>query len=171
MKSKQANIDAASPARRPAGLLLLGGAVALLLVGVLGFDRARAARIQGERALAGASAALAEARGQKQLAQRNRVLLDAANGLQQHAQLASVLPSYWSERQINLRQQNLARDQINVLLSSTARNSAQLLKPEEFDLSVTHPDEGLFEVAAGSRQPVMLSLRGTLYFRISERKL
>lgn len=153
------------------GLLLLGGAVTLLLLGVLGFDRARVARIQAERAFAGAEVALAEARGREQLAQRNRVLLDAANAVQQHAEHSAILPRHWGERQINLRQQNVQRDQLNSLLLSTARNSMQLLKADDFDLAVTHPEEGLFDVMAGSRQPVLLSLRGSLYFRVSERSL
>lgn len=169
MKTEAPDESAASLTGR-AGLLL-GAAVVLLLLGVLGFDRARASRMQAERAMVVIDVALAEARGHEQLAKRNRVLLEAAKTVQKHADDSSVLPRYWSERQVNLRQQNLLRDQLNPLLLSTVRNSAQLFRPEEFDLSVTHPDEGLFEAVAGSRQPMLLSLRGSYYFRISERPL
>lgn len=170
MKTVTPGSAGASHAGRFAGLLL-GGAVALLLLGVFGLDRARAARIQAEHAVVKINGALAEAHGREQLAQQNRKLLAAANTVQQHAQLSSVLPLYWSERQFNLRQQSLPRDQLNPLLLSISRNNLQFFKPEDFDLSVTHPDEGLFDIAAGSRQPVLLSLRGPLYFRISERPL
>lgn len=156
---------------RSAGLMLLGGAVAVLLLGVFGFDQARAARAQAQRAMADVNAMLAEARSHDELAQRNRALLAVSNTVQQRAQASLMLPRYWSERQINLRQQTLPRDQLNAVLVSTARNSNQLLKLEEFDVAVTQPDDGLFDAFAGARYPVMVSLRGSLNFRISDRPL
>ena len=160
-----------SRAGRSAGLMLLGGAVAVLLLGVVGFDRARDARAQAQRAVANADAMLADARSREQLAQRNRALLEVSSKVQERAQASLVLPRYWSERKIDLRQQSLPRDQLNVVLVSTARNSNQLLKLEEFDVAVTHPDEGLFDGLTGARYPVMATLRGTLNFRISDRPL
>ena len=159
-----------SPAQPLAGLML-GAAVALLLLGVFAFDRANRIHVQAGRALDGAKVALIDAHARAQVAQHNRLLLAAATTLSQHAQRSSVMPRYWGERQINLRQQNMPRDQINSLLQSTARNNMQLLTPEDFELSVTQADEGLFDVAPGSRQPVLLTLRGSIYFRISERPL
>lgn len=156
--------------RRPAGLIL-GAAVAVLLLGVLLFDRAHTTYRHAERAIDGAELALTQARSQEQEAQHNRILLETANSTVEHARRSTVLPSYWGERQINLRQQNMPRDQINSLLQSTARNGMQLLKSDDFELSVTQPDEGLFDVVEGSRQPVLLTLRGSIYFRISERPL
>ena len=160
-----------SRAGRSQGLMLLGGAVALLLLGVLAFDRARVARVQAQRAVVNVELMVAEARGREQLAQRNRALLAAANTAQQRAQASGVLPAYWSERQISLRQQTLPRDQLNAVLLTTARTSNQLLKLEEFDLAVTQPDEGLFDLMGGARRPVMVSLRGALNFRITDRPL
>lgn len=155
-------------AARSQGLMLLGGAVALLLLGVIAFDRARVLRVQAQREVANVELRLAEARGREQLAQRNRALLSVANEAQQRAQVSRVLPAYWNERQISLRQQILPRDQLNAVLLSTARTSNQLLKLEDFDVAVTHPDEGLFDLLGGARLPVMVSLRGALNFRISD---
>ena len=161
----------ASRAGRSVGLMLLAGAVAVLLIGVVGFDLARDARARAQRTVVNADGLLAEARSREQLAQRNRALLEVSGKVQQRAQASLVLPRYWSERKIDLRQQSLQRDQLNSVLVSTARNSNQLLKLEEFDVAVTHPDEGLFGSGAVTRNPVMVSLRGTLNFRISDRAL
>lgn len=161
----------AGRADHSAGLMLLAGAVAVLVLGVLGFDQAREARVQAQRAMAGVEVMLVEARSREQLAQRNRALLEVSGKVQQRAQASLVLPRYWSERKIDLRQQSLQRDQLNSVLVSTARNSNQLLKLEEFDLAVTHSEEGLFGSVAPTRNPVMVSLRGTLNFRISDRAL
>jgi hypothetical protein len=153
------------------GLWLLGGAVVLLVLGVIGFDRARIGRLAAERDLAGMASALNEAHGREQLAQRNSVLLAEANTVQQRAQTALVLPGYWSERQINMRQQSLPREQMNAILQSTARSRNQLFNLESMDLAVTHPDEGLFDPLTGTRYPLMVSLKGALRFRISDRPL
>ena len=161
----------ASRTGRSVGLMLLGGAVVVLLLGVLGFDRARDARAQAQRTVINADAMLSEARSHEQLAQRNRALLEVSSTVQQRAQASQVLPRFWSERRIDLRQQSLAREQLNTVLVSTARNSNQLLKLEEFDVAVTHPDDGLFTALTDARHPVTMSLRGALNFRITDKPL
>ena len=172
MNAKAPAQDAgASRTGRSVGLMLLGGAVVVLLLGVFAFDRARDVRAKSQRAMVSAQTMLAEARSHEQLAQRNRTLLEVSSTVQQRAQAARVLPRDWSERQISLRQQSLAREQLNSVLVSTARNSNQLLKLEEFDVAVTHPDDGLFTVLADARHPVMVSLRGALNFRITDKPL
>ncbi len=152
------------------GLLLLAAAVVLLLAGVVWFDKARLAHMTAASELAAAEAALAEVQGRERLVQQNRILLEAVNSLQQRAQVSGIMPRFWGARQINLRQQNLTRDQGNELLLTTARSAGQLLKPEEFEVSVTQPDEGLFDMPSGAR-PIMLTLSGTVHFRISEKPL
>lgn len=170
-------MNTTTPQRKPGrtglsgGLLLLGGAVALLFAGAIGFDRARSALPRAEYALAQAETALNDARIREHLAQQNRILLGTANELQTRAKSLGVLPQYWGERQINLRQQHLKREEINQLLITTARGKGQLLQAEEFELSVTKSDEGLFETPETPAYPVLLSLRGTVHFRLSERPL
>jgi hypothetical protein len=155
----------------PVRLVMLGGAVILLLVGVFAFERARAANLRAERALDNVETQLAQAKDRQQLAQRNRVLLNSAQQLQKETLVTKYDPDHWAERQINLKQQNLSRDQVNPLLLSSARSKDQLLDLQEFDLSVTHADDGLFDLRQGSRQPLLLTFRGSLYFKLSERPL
>ncbi|MBR7800849.1 hypothetical protein [Undibacterium fentianense] len=155
----------------PVKLVMLGGAVLILLAGVFAFDRSRAAQRTADSRVAEAEVSLAQAKDRQQLAQRNRALIEGAQKLQKLADETAYLPGGWGERQINMRQTNLLRSQVNPLLMSSARNKDQLLKLEEFDLAVTHSQEGLFEVLPDSRQPLMLTFRGSLYFRLSERSL
>ncbi|MBI3712760.1 MAG: hypothetical protein HY253_07335 [Burkholderiales bacterium] len=155
----------------PFRLVMLGGAVILLLLGVFFFNRARIAHVQAEMQFSEANHLLVAANDRQQLAQRNRALLSEVQQLQKQASEKSYLASQWGERQINLKQQNLARAQVNPLLLASAKTKDQLLKLEEFDLSVTHADEGLFDVIINSRQPLLLSFRGSLYFRLAERSL
>jgi hypothetical protein len=153
----------------PAALLMLGAAVLLLLVGVVGFDRAIAANTAAQRELVRSEAALTEARASERRAQQNRNLLAAVQALEQHAQATAILPRTWGKRQINLVQQRLSREQINDLLMTTGRSGAQLPKPDEFEVAVTQPGEGLFDAESATRQPVALSLRGVVNFRIADR--
>jgi len=154
---------------RSAAVLMLGAAVLLLLVGAVGFDRAVAANAAAERDLNRIEAALTESRGAERRAQQNRNLLAAVQALEQHAQATAILPRTWGKRQINLLQQRLSREQINDLLLTTARNGEQLPKPDDFEVSVTQPDEGLFDAASATRQPLLVSLRGAVNFRIANR--
>jgi hypothetical protein len=158
-------------AKRTGGLLLLAGAVALLFAGVFGFERARHALPEAKSNLVRAEAALNDAHMREQLAVRNRALLSAANDLQTRAQNLGIVPQSWGERQINMRQQHLAREDINQLLMTTVRGKGQILQPEEFELSVTSSDEGLFDAPGATPQTVQLTLRGAVHFRISERAL
>ncbi len=127
--------------------------------------------MQAQLQMADAKNLLLAANERQQLAQRNRSLLSKVQGLREQASETSYLSSHWGERQINLKQQNLGRAQVNPLLLSSAKTKDQLLKLDEFDLSVTHADEGLFDVIANSRQPLLLTFRGSLYFRLSGRSL
>lgn len=164
-------LDKGASAGLPAKLVMLGGAVLLLLAGVVLFDRSRAAQLQAERRLAAAETQLTAARDRQQMAQRNRDLIQGAQQLQKQAQSTGYTPETWGERQINMKMLNLSRNQVNPMLLSSARSKSQLLKLEEFDLAVTHADEGLFDVILESRQPLLLTFRGSLYFRLSERSL
>ncbi|MFZ6818306.1 hypothetical protein [Undibacterium sp. Ji22W] len=164
-------LDKGASAGIPLKLVMLGGAVLLLLAGVVFFDRTRAAQLQAERQLSVAEAQLAAAHDRQQLAQRNRVLIQEAQQLQKQAQITGYTAATWGERQVNMKMLNLSRNQVNPMLLSSARNKYQLLKLEEFDLAVTHAEEGLFDVILDSRQPLLLSFRGSLYFRLSERSL
>lgn len=164
-------LDKGASAGLPVKLVMLGGAVLLLLAGVYLFDRTRAAQLHAERQLSAAESQLSAAHDRQQLAQRNRALIVSAQQLQKQAKSTGYVPETWGERQVNMKMLNLSRNQVNPMLLSSARSKSQLLKLEEFDLAVTHADEGLFDVILDSRQPLLLTFRGSLYFRLSERSL
>jgi hypothetical protein len=159
--------------RRKAGRLqrrdhrVLLGAVALAMIAAVGVDQARAALVRAERDLAAATADMAQARVQEAAARKHTALVAALGGLEQQARLAGLDARLWSAREINVRQQTVPRAQANETLLGIARSNGQLLKLEEFELSVTNADEGLFDAAGGARLPVMLSLRGVTNFRIA----
>jgi hypothetical protein len=60
------------------------------------------------------------------------------------------------------------RTEANQILLSTVRHSGQVLKLDEFDLSVTQAEEGLFDSPKTARQPVALTMRGMTHFRLSQ---
>lgn len=158
-----------TPATGMGGLMLLGLAVALLIVGVIAFDRATAARNSAERSLAQAEDGLARTQAAEKLAQQNVLLHQAAETLEQHAQASGVMPRYWSKRQVNVFQQRIPRDQVNDLLFATSGRTGQLPRPDEFEVAVTQPEEGLFEGSVAPRQPIQITYRGTVNFRIADR--
>ncbi len=151
-----------------AGNALLIIAVCVLAAGAVAFAYARSAHDGAQLAVLAADAEMAQTRLRQARADGNRALLTAAEKLQQQADAAGTSPQGWSERHVNVRQQNLQRSEVNQILAGTARHAGQVMKLEEFELSVTQPDEGLFEMPKTSRQPVLLTLRGMMYFRLGQ---
>jgi uncharacterized protein HemX len=154
--------------RQTTRLMMLGGAVLLLAVGAYSFNQTRISKQFAERNLLQQQSELNAAIDKQKLAERNAKLIQQVKALQTEAEKISALPQSWGERQINLKQQNLFRDQVNPLLLSSQRNANQILKLDEFELAVTSVQEGLFDQASTAKQPLMLSFRGSLYFRLAE---
>jgi uncharacterized protein HemX len=154
--------------RQTTRLFLLGGAVVLLAVGAYSFNQTRISKQLAERNLLQQQSEFNAAIDKQKLAERNAKLIQQVKQLQVEAGKISAVPQAWGERQINLKQQNLLRDQVNPLLMSSQRNANQLMKLDEFELAVTSVQEGLFDQASNTKQPVMLSFRGSLYFRLAE---
>jgi hypothetical protein len=157
--------------RRFGGILLLGISVGILVLGVFAFDRFRIARSNVEKTKANMERALIDAKGRERLVIQNRALVSAAKNVQKRAELTTNLPTSWGERQINLRQQTMSRDLINPLMLSLVRGDSQLFKLDEFELAVSHPEAGLFDLGVSTQVPLVVSLRGSIYFRIAERPL
>ena len=154
--------------KRRTGIVLLIVAVCLLAVGALAFTYARAAHGEAQQMLASAEEAQQQAQARQAAAQRNRALVATAERVVQRADAAGIAPVKWSERHVSLRQQSLQRSDANQILAGTARHAGQVMKLEEFELSVTHADEGLFDTPKNARQPVLLTLRGMMYFRLGQ---
>lgn len=146
-------------------LIAFGIALGALVFSAVLFNRARSglneayARIgEREQALAAANQRMQEARLQVKLATSARALVnDAING--------GFLARHWGERLINVEQAPLDRQAVNELLSGTSRDANRLFGAEAFELSVSRPEEGLFEMPGVRSAPLMLTLRGTLLFR------
>lgn len=78
-------------------------------------------------------------------------------------------PQQWVEQKINMNQAALSRDQANALLGETALNARQIFDAEDFDISVTGADDGLFDPPGNSATAdLRLTLRGTVLTRIGE---
>lgn len=150
---------------RRASLITFAVALGALLFAAVLFNRARSslnesyARI-GERqqALTAANQRMQEARLRVRLAGEAQALVnDAVNG--------GFVVGNWGERLINVEQAPLNRQEVNDLLSGTTRDGNRLFGADAFELSVSRPDEGLFDAPGARGAPLMLTLRGTLLFR------
>lgn len=149
-------------------LTVLIGAVVLLMLGVFVFNKARQVTLQSEKSLMQIEAQYQETLQREKLSQRNQVLMQSVNELLSQAKKNGVISSSWAERQINMKQQNIGRELVNPLLISSAKNKNQMMNLEDFDLGVTQAEEGLFDLTVNSKQPLNLSFRGSLYFRLKE---
>ena len=149
-------------------LTILIGAVVLLILGVIVFDRARQATLQSEKSLIQIEMQYQDTLQREDLSKRNQVLKQSVNELISQANKSGVVATGWAERQINMRQQNIGRELVNPLLISSAKTRNQLMFLEDFDLGVTQAEEGLFDLTVNSRQPLNLTFKGSLYFRLKE---
>jgi len=107
---------------------------------------------------------IAEARLAQDRMSKRRALMDASKQLASRAEALGLGVNQWSERKINLQQQSVPREAANDILVGTGRGNGQLFLAEGFDLSVTRPDENLFQIPADNTQPLRMTLRGTALF-------
>lgn len=150
---------------RRASLLLFAGTLGALVVAATWFTLARGSLAtayadvgQRQQALGSAQQRLQEARLRVQLA-------DGARQLVSRASSGGYLDEAWAERLINLEQAPIGRSEGNALLDSIARDPGRLFGAEAFELSVTQPEQGLFDVPPPRTTPLLVSLRGTVLFR------
>ncbi|MDR0771400.1 MAG: hypothetical protein LBE75_09470 [Burkholderiales bacterium] len=106
-----------------------------------------------------------EALWMEEEAKGTAVLGEKAQQLMQSAASQGLSPDDWAERRINLRQAQVTRQEANELLLSVARTKGRLFSVEEFDISVSRDDEGLFNISNRPNTPLLLTLRGTAVFR------
>ena len=93
---------------------------------------------------------------------------ESAGAITSRANAAGFTANRWGERLINVSQAPMGRQDLNNLLGSITRDETRIFGAEAFDLSVTRPDEGLFDTTDPRSPPLLLSLRGTLMFRTGE---
>ena len=63
----------------------------------------------------------------------------------------------------------MSREDAAAVLAAVTRGSDRMFGAEAFELSVTHPDEGLFQAPSANSDrapaPLQLTLRGAILFR------
>lgn len=92
----------------------------------------------------------------------------AAAALMAQARGRNLALSQWGSRAVDVSQAKMSRESLNSLLEQIRRDKRRFFGAEQFDISVTSIDESLFVAPAQPGRPVLVSLRGMLYFRMGE---
>ncbi len=150
--------------RRRNVLLLFVLALLLLIVAVSVFVTMHQRNLRAGLELDQARHALMDARHQEDMVRQQSTLHDVLKRLDTRARSLGLAPQQWSERKINLHQQSVPRDAANDILVSTGRGNGRLFAVDAFDLSVTRPDESLFQAPANNNQPLRMTMSGTALF-------
>ena len=150
--------------RRRTTLLLFVLALLLLVTAVAVFVARHQRNMRADMAMSQARQALMQARHRQDVVQQQTRLVDALRQLDQRARALGLAPQQWSERKISLRQQSVPREAADDILTSTGRGNGRLFAVDAFDLSVTRPDESLFDVPAEGNQPLRMTMSGTALF-------
>lgn len=154
---------------RRTSLLLFGAALCALILAAVWFAMARNQLAQAYEQVSARQQAVAEANQQAQEAQLRVSLATGAKQLLTEADKADLVPSNWGERRINIRQGTMNREDINDLLNGVTRSRWRIFGADEFEVSVTRPEESLFEPPTGQmQQPIMLSMHGGMLFKIQQ---
>lgn len=153
---------------RRASLLLFAATLGALVLAAAWFVNARSGLAEAYQRLGSANQRLSETRVQEQEARLRVEYAKSSRELLASARSHGLVPEAWGERLINLRQSQLGRDEALPLLATLQRTHERMFGAEAFELSVTHPEEGLFTPPdATDRQPapLVLTLRGSLLFQ------
>ena len=153
---------------RRTSLTVFAITLAALVVTAVWFISARASLAEAYARLGDRNQALAEAQVREQEAQLRVEYARSARELLTAAQAHGLQPDAWGERLINLRQSQMGREDAASLLGAVTRSSERMFGAEAFELSVTHPEEGLFDAPPPSDRapaPLSLTLRGAILFR------
>lgn len=153
---------------RRVSLLLFAATLATLVVAAIWFVNARSSLADAYQQLGDRNQALSEAQVREQETRLRVDHADAARQVLAAARSHGLSPDAWGERLINLRQSQLSREEALPLLATVQRSHDRMFGAEAFELSVSHPDEGLFDPPAASDRkpaPLLLTLRGSLLFR------
>lgn len=141
--------------------------VALIATAAL-FIAARSSLAQAYARLGERNQALVDAQTREQEARLKVDYARSSQALVEAANVSGLEPEVWGERLINLRQSQMSREETSTLLAAVRRDRDRMFGADAFELSVTHPDEGLFDAPAirdRAPAPLSLTLRGAILFR------
>lgn len=153
---------------RRTSLLLFATTLGALVVAATWFVTARSGLAEAYQRLSNSNQSLSEARVREQEARLRVDYADSSRQLLATARTHGLSPDAWGERLINLRQSQMSREEALPLLATVLRTHDRMFGAEAFELSVTHPDEGLFDPPDASDRrpaPLSLTLRGSLLFQ------
>lgn len=153
---------------RKATLTTFAVALGALLLAAAWFTTARTALGDAYLQASAAEQELAAARQDLREMELRVQLANDARRIAERATAAGFTEGRWGERLINVSQAPMGREDVNNLLGSISRDDSRIFGAEAFDLSVTRPDEGLFDTTDPRSPPLLLSMRGTLLFRTGE---
>jgi hypothetical protein len=146
-------------------LLFFGSTLFALAVAAVWFALARSQLTRSYDLVSARRQELAEAQQRLAEAQLRVRFATAARELVNASTAAGYVPAAWGERRINIRQNPMMRPAINDLLGNISRNPARIFGADDFELSVTRAEDGLFDMPSGREQPLLLTLHGALLFR------
>lgn len=153
---------------RRTSLLLFAATLGALVLAAAWFVNARSGLAEAYQRLGTANQRLSEARVQEQEARLRVEYAKSSRELLASARSHGLVPEAWGERLINLRQSQMDREEALPLLATLERTHDRMFGADTFEISVTHPDEGLFnppDAADRRPSPLVLTLRGSLLFQ------
>ncbi|MCL7715159.1 hypothetical protein [Stenotrophomonas mori] len=153
---------------RRVSLLLFAATLATLVIAAVWFVNARSSLANAYQRLGDRNQTLSDARVREQETRLRVDYADSARQLLEAAHAHGLAPDAWGERLINLRQGQMSREEALPLLATVQRAPERLFGAEAFELSVSHPDEGLFDPPESLDRkpaPLSLTLRGSLLFQ------
>lgn len=153
---------------RRTSLLLFAVTLGALVLSAAWFVNARSGLAEAYQRLGNANQMLSETRIREQEARLRVDYATSSKELLASARSHGLVPGVWGERLINLRQGQMSREETLPLLVTLQRTHDRLFGAESFELSVSHPDEGLFDPPDASDRrpaPLALTLRGSLLFQ------
>lgn len=153
---------------RRLSLIVFATSLLTLIVAAVWFISARSALADAYGRLGNARQLLSEAQVREQEAQLKVQHAGSAAALLSAADAEGLQPNAWGERLINLQQTQLSRQDAATVLGALGRSSSRITGTQAFELSVTHPEEGLFDVPTQSDRipaPLSVTIRGSVMFR------
>lgn len=155
---------------RRLSLIVFAISLLTLIVAAVWFISARSALADAYGRLGNARQLLSEAQVREQEAQLKVQHARSAVALLAQADAQGLQPGAWGERLLNLQQTQLSRQDAATVLEAMGRSGSRITGTQAFELSVTHPDEGLFDVPVQADRmpaPLAVTVRANVMFRTS----
>ena len=130
---------------RKASQVIFVVALGALLLATVGFTSARQALSDAFMEVSSAQQERVTAEQRLREAELRVRFAESARTLAGRADATGFVEARWGERLINVVQAPMSREDVNNLLGSVARDETKIFGAESFELTVTRPDEGLFD--------------------------